>query len=79
MGRLAYLMTENPPAPPVFFRDYGFTNLNIAQSDIRALVRGEMETLKAQVERAANRTSDSMTRLHLRDIEARIESVLDDD
>ncbi|MEM1094978.1 MAG: zinc-dependent metalloprotease, partial [Bacteroidota bacterium] len=79
VGRLAYLMTENPPAPPVFFRDYGFTNLNIAQSDIRALVRGEMETLKTQVARAAGRTSDSMTRLHLRDIEARIDSVLDDD
>ncbi|GAB5521622.1 MAG: zinc-dependent metalloprotease [Rhodothermales bacterium] len=79
VGRLEYLMTANPSAPPAAFRSYGFTNLNIDQSDIRALVRGELETLNTQVSRAATRTSDTMTRLHLRDISARIDDVLDGD
>ena len=62
-----------------FLADIGYTTVNIGQSDITAVVRGELEDVKSQVDRAATRTRDSMTRLHLRDLSARIDSILDAD
>jgi hypothetical protein len=41
------------------------------------LVRGELETLQSMVDRGAQRTRDSMTRLHLRDLSERIDHILD--
>ena len=78
IDRLEYLMTQDAPSVPSFFRDYGYVNVNMSQSDIRAYVRGELETLMAQARNAAPRTR-GVTRLHLRDIQARIEEILDED
>lgn len=52
-------------------------DVDVSQSDIRAVVRGELETLRADVQRAARATSDRATRLHLRDVEARIDRILE--
>jgi hypothetical protein len=41
------------------------------------LVRAELEDIKARVDRAATRTQDATTRLHLRDLSLRIEDHLD--
>jgi hypothetical protein len=74
--RLEYLMTEEPGPVSSFLAAFGYTNLDVSQSDIRAYVRGELETLQRDVDRNALRTSDRMTRLHLRDISARITDIL---
>ncbi|GMQ82871.1 MAG: zinc-dependent metalloprotease [Rhodothermia bacterium] len=52
------------------------SGIDVSQSDIRMYVRGELETLKGQVDRASGRTRDNATRLHLRDLSERIDDVL---
>jgi hypothetical protein len=46
-------------------------------SDARALLRGELIELRRAVRTALDRTSDGMTRLHLRDLDLEIERILD--
>jgi hypothetical protein len=46
-------------------------------SDARALLRGELFELQRAVQTATNRTTDAMTRLHLRDINLEIMRILD--
>jgi hypothetical protein len=49
------------------------------QSDVAPMVRGQLDTLRDEVERAAERTSHRPTRLHYDDIVARIDAILDPD
>jgi hypothetical protein len=51
--------------------------VEVAQSDIRPYVRGELRTLEEDIQRALNRTTDRSTELHLQDALSRIESILD--
>ncbi|HEX6132708.1 MAG TPA: zinc-dependent metalloprotease, partial [Longimicrobiales bacterium] len=46
-------------------------------SDARALLRGELSELQRLARAAAGRTNDTMTRLHLRDIDLEITRILD--
>ncbi len=62
-----------------FLATRGFQSVDADDSDLKMLVRGELETTKALVDRAASRTRDSMTRLHLRDLSARLDEILDAD
>jgi hypothetical protein len=68
----------NPPAAPV-----NATGAQAAQaaafrsSDARALLRGELIELQRAVRAAVSRTTDPMTRLHLRDADLEIERILD--
>ncbi len=62
-----------------FLATRGFQSVDADDSDLKMLVRGELETTKALVDRAASRTRDSMTRLHLRDLSARLNEILDGD
>ena len=77
--RLEYLMTQEAPPVPSFFASFGFTGIDVSQSDIRAYVRGELETIKRDASVAQVRTRDNMTRLHLKDVIARIDDILDMD
>ena len=79
VARLEYLMENEAPAPPSFFASFGYVGVSVSQSDIRAYVRGELSEINRDVGRALTRTRDATTRLHLRDIEARIEDILDSD
>ncbi|MEZ4703353.1 MAG: zinc-dependent metalloprotease [Rhodothermales bacterium] len=79
LERLEYLMTQEAPPTPAFFASFGYTNVDVSQSDIRAYVRGELETLQTEVDRALARRGDTMRRLHLQDVKARIEKILDPD
>ena len=79
LERLEWLMTQEPPSTPSFFASFGLANIDVSQSDIRAYVRGELGTLQSDARRAASRTRDRMTRLHLEDVGARIEDILDGD
>lgn len=76
--RMEFLMTNELPALPAAFRNF-ITSVDVSQSDIRAFARGELATLQADLERAIRRTNDRTKQLHLRDIRARIEAILDDD
>ena len=78
IDRLNYLMTnEQPPIPAQFRRFVRRTNVNVNQSDIRAVVRAELNTLKRSVRAAIGRTGDSMSRVHLQDVLERIDNILD--
>ncbi|MFU8812091.1 MAG: zinc-dependent metalloprotease [Balneolaceae bacterium] len=46
-------------------------------SDIKALLRGELTELRDRVQRASTRVNDRATELHLKDIHARIEMILE--
>tara|TARA_R100001143_G_scaffold63603_3_gene73732 strand:+ start:316 stop:2724 length:2409 start_codon:yes stop_codon:yes gene_type:complete len=46
-------------------------------SDIKALLRDELQSLNQQVSSAINRSSDRLTSIHLRDIQSRIDQILD--
>ena len=80
--RLQYLMEEEPDVPNgEFIRYYiGITPVDVSQSDIRPLVRGELQDLDRQIAEALRRrqiAGDRATRLHLEDARARIADVLD--
>ena len=76
VDRLEYLMALDFNSTG-FLATIGYQSIDADESDLRMLVRAELETLKSQVDRGADRTRDSMTRLHLRDLSDRIEHILD--
>ena len=55
------------------------TGADVSQSDIRAYVRGELKSLKTDLDRGATRTSSDLTKLHYEDLSARIADTLDAD
>lgn len=70
--RLEYIMKNDAPRSR-----FGGTNVDVAQSDIRPIVRAELVTLKRDAARAANRTGDKLSRIHLQDLVERIDMILD--
>jgi hypothetical protein len=50
---------------------------SIDGSDVKALLRDELQTLKQQVDGSINRSSDRATQVHLRDVQSRINEILD--
>lgn len=66
--RMEYLMTAELPS--------FFSTVNVSQSDIRPIAREQLETLMTDVRRAKTRANDRATRVHLADIENRIDNVL---
>ncbi len=79
LDRMQFLMTQELPAPtfpPGFTPPAGFVNVSVSQSDIRAFARGELTDLRTQARGSLLRTTDRATRLHLNDVLARIEDIL---
>ncbi|KPQ19279.1 MAG: hypothetical protein HLUCCX10_03065 [Algoriphagus marincola HL-49] len=74
--RLELLMTGEVEVPAQFRRFLG-PQINASQSDIRPMVRGELKTLQRQIKGAIPRTSDRMSKLHLEDLDARIEMIFE--
>jgi hypothetical protein len=75
--RMEYLMTEELPNVPAAFRQFlGFTSINVSQSDIRPMVREQLEILQRDINNTVNRVSDRATKLHLADAERRIDNIL---
>ncbi|MEM7551792.1 MAG: zinc-dependent metalloprotease [Bacteroidota bacterium] len=80
LERMKYLMTEKQSEIPERFRNFVTRiNYDVGQSDVRALVRGELNTLSSQLKSAKNRVGDTVTKYHYEDAIARIEEILDDD
>ena len=74
------LMNEEPEAPPEQWWDYlGYTPVNVSQSDIRPLVRGELQALRQNIQQTMPQVEGRATRLHLEDVTARIDNILDPD
>lgn len=74
--RLQFLLEEDPPAPaanPAIWR----TPVDVSQSDIRALARAQLVELKSAISRRLTRGSDAITRMHLQDLVARIDEILE--
>lgn len=77
IDRMAYLMTEDQDAIPSAYRRWiSRTNVNVAQSDIRPIVRGELKTLQRQIRNSMYRSGDTLTRYHLQDASERIDQIL---
>ncbi|WP_394333730.1 zinc-dependent metalloprotease [Zunongwangia mangrovi] len=77
IDRMAYLMTEDQDAIPSAYRRWiSRTNVNVAQSDIRPIVRGELQTLQRQIRNSMYRSGDTLTRYHLQDASERIDQIL---
>lgn len=77
IDRLAYLMTAENQTTSRGGSYIKSTALNTSQSDLRAVVRAELNTLKRNVRSAIARTSDQMSKIHLQDAIERIDMILD--
>lgn len=76
IDRLAYLMTaENQTARGGSSYVKG-TTVNTSQSDIRAVVRAELNTLERSIRNGLRRNRDNMSRIHLQDALERIDMIL---
>jgi hypothetical protein len=75
IDRLAYLMTaenQSGRSPSPYLK---MTAVNTSQSDIRAVVRAELKTLRSQLRNA--RGGDAMSRIHIADAIERVNDILD--
>lgn len=67
---------DAPPTPTFSSAANYFTTVNVAQSDIRPIVRGELVALDRAIRARLSRGADRMTRLHLQDALERIDRIL---
>jgi hypothetical protein len=73
--RMNHLMNEELPEIPSGYKEYyGWTDVDVSQSDIRPIVRSQLETLLDDVQQS--QVSDRATQAHLADAEVRIEEIL---
>ncbi|MDX1637559.1 MAG: zinc-dependent metalloprotease [Balneolaceae bacterium] len=80
LERMHHLMTEELPDIPEQYKEfYGWTEVDVSQSDIRALVREQLTMLDEEITETLDRTGDRATNAHLRDVQSRIEAILDAD
>ena len=77
IDRLAYLMTAKNQSKRRGSDYVKSTAVNTSQSDIRAIVRSELKTLKNLIISSISNTSNSMNKIHLRDAVERINMVLE--
>ena len=78
IDRLQYLMTvKNENKKPDFGGYQKSTVVNTSQSDIRSVARAELDGLSQLIKRAIPKTSDAMSRYHLKDVAARIALILE--
>jgi len=77
IDRLAYLMTAENQSKRDGSAYVKSTAVNTSQSDIRAIVRAELKTLRNLINSSISKTSNSMNKIHLRDAVERINLILD--
>ena len=76
IDRMAFLMTGDQPTIPAQFRRFvRRTNVNVSQSDIRAVVRAELKSLRSALRSAGG--GDRLTRIHIADAIERVNDILD--
>jgi hypothetical protein len=78
IDRMEYLMTEEQSEIPSRYRSWiSRSNVDVAQSDIRPVVRGELKNLQRDLRNSIGRSRDTMTRYHLQDALERVNLILD--
>ncbi len=80
LDRLDYLLNKakNQRGPnPNWGSYFKQTSVNVSQSDIRPVVRGELKRLKRDIRAAISTAPNSLTRYHLQDASDRIDAILD--
>ena len=70
IDRMEYLMTKDQEGR-------NSSSIDVSQSDIRAVAREELNVLQRLTANAANSASDTMSRIHLKDLNERIDLILD--
>ncbi|MEH6535445.1 MAG: zinc-dependent metalloprotease [Psychroserpens sp.] len=75
--RMEFIMTNEQTSniPPQFRRLFGGTQVNVSQSDIRAVVRAELKSLRSSLRTAGG--GDAMSRIHIADAIERVNTILD--
>lgn len=77
LERMEYLMKDQEQsAASAAARFRMGTQVNVGQSDIRPVVRGELNTLRNQIKASIAKTNDTMTKYHLQDALVRIDNIL---
>ncbi|WPP51355.1 zinc-dependent metalloprotease [Catalinimonas niigatensis] len=77
LERMEYLLdTELSSMSDNYKEYYGWTEVDVSQSDIRAIAREELNMLKEDIGNALRRNSNRNTRLHLDDALYRIDQIL---
>ena len=78
IDRMEYLMTEEQSEIPSRYQSWiSRSNVDVAQSDIRPVVRGELKNLQRDLRNSIGRSRDTMTRYHLQDALERVNLILD--
>ncbi len=78
IDRMEYLMTEEQSEIPARYRSWVTrSNVDVAQSDIRPVVRGELKKLQRDLRNSIGRSRDTLTRYHLEDALERVNLILD--
>ncbi|MDX5421162.1 MAG: zinc-dependent metalloprotease [Hymenobacteraceae bacterium] len=72
LDRMNFLLNEEPGRSSRFG-----TPVNISQSDIRSIARGELVKLERQLKAARTRNTDSLTQYHIEDSLVRIKKILE--
>ncbi|MGB0525659.1 MAG: zinc-dependent metalloprotease [Flammeovirgaceae bacterium] len=75
-GLESLMKSEQRPVPSAFRSFVGYTPIDVSQSDIRPIARGELKKIQSLIKRNASRTSDTLTRYHYDELLARIDQVL---
>ncbi|MDR9415427.1 MAG: zinc-dependent metalloprotease [Gracilimonas sp.] len=78
---MEYLMTEELPNIPARWRAFiGWTEVDVSQSDIRPIVRNQLNILNRDINRALRSGGfDRDTRVHFEDAQTRIDDILEGD
>ncbi len=78
IDRLGFLLNKAKNPPRMNFGRYlKQTLVNVNQSDIKPVVRGELKRLKRDIKRAIASAPNTITRYHLQDASDRIDTILD--
>ncbi|MHA6278550.1 zinc-dependent metalloprotease [Salinimicrobium sp. CAU 1759] len=78
IDRMEYLMNEEQESIPARYRSWiTRSNIDVAQSDIRPVVRGELKKLQRDLRNSIGRSRDTLTRYHLEDALERVNLILD--
>ncbi|MDT0686192.1 zinc-dependent metalloprotease [Autumnicola psychrophila] len=77
LDRMEYLMTKEQAEIPARYRNWVTqSSIDVAQSDIRPVVRGELKALQRQIRNSVYNSGDTLTKYHLQDALERIDLIL---
>jgi hypothetical protein len=77
INRLDYLLNMSKNQRGAISGYFKQSTVNIGQSDIKAMVRGELNRLKRQIRTATSNAANTTSKYHLQDAIARIDMALD--